>query len=141
MARQTQSAQPQSILAMGLLAIIFGSAMTMPTMAQDVSPKTQISIHASYQSPLTAPLNAANVNGRLCTEAVTVCARDMRPLGVAVGGSFTVRIEDHFSATYECTMIDGKPRWIAINEQGACAPQPVIFLPAQYDADDPWNVG
>ncbi len=80
-------------------------------------------------------------NGKLCSEALTVCARAMQPLGVPVGGSFTVKIEDHFSATYECIMLDGKPRWAATAQQGSCAPQPVILLPAKYDADDPWNIG
>lgn len=80
-------------------------------------------------------------NAKLCTHAVTVCAREMQPLGVPIGGSFTVRIDDHFSATYECIMLDGKPRWAPTAQQGGCVEQPVILLPAKYDADDPWNIG
>lgn len=79
--------------------------------------------------------------GKLCTEAVNVCAREMQPLGVPLGGSFTVKIEDHFTATYECIMLEGKPRWAPTAQQGSCAAQPVILLPAKYDADDPWNIG
>lgn len=86
-----------------------------------------------------APVYAGG--GKLCTEAVNVCAREMQPLGVPVGGSFTVKIEDHFTATYECIMLDGKPRWAPTAQQGSCAAQPVILLPAKYDADDPWNIG
>lgn len=95
-------------------------------------------------SMVTLPTAASDVyagNGKLCNEALTVCARAMQPLGVPVGGSFTVKIEDHFTATYECIMLDGKPRWAATAQQGSCAPQPVILLPAKYDADDPWNIG
>lgn len=95
-------------------------------------------------SLVTLPNAASDLyagNGKLCNEALTVCARAMQPLGVPVGGSFTVKIEDHFSATYECIMLDGQPRWAATAQQGSCAPQPVILLPAKYDADDPWNIG
>lgn len=77
----------------------------------------------------------------LCREAIMVCARAMQPSDVAVGGSFTVTIEDHFSATYECTMMDGAPRWAPVTQRGSCAPQPVILLPSKYDPDDAWNIG
>lgn len=84
---------------------------------------------------------AANASGALCTEALTVCAHAMQPLGVPLGGSFTVKIKDHFTATYECTMIDGKPRWAPTVQSGSCAAQPVIILPAKYEADVPDNMG
>ena len=83
----------------------------------------------------------ANSSPLLCTEALTVCSHAMQPLGVPLGGSFTVKIKDHFSATYECTMLDGKPRWAPTVQSGSCAAQPVIILPAKYEADVPDNMG
>ncbi len=83
----------------------------------------------------------ASTSGALCTEALTVCAHAMQPLGVPLGGSFTVKIKDHFSATYECTMIEGKPRWAPTTQTGSCAAQPVIILPAKYESDVPDNLG
>ncbi len=98
-----------------------------------------VTIQPDGASSALPPLYAGG--GKLCTEAVNVCAREMQPLGVPVGGSFTVKIEDHFTATYECIMLEGKPRWAPTAQQGSCAAQPVILLPAKYDADDPWNIG
>lgn len=84
---------------------------------------------------------AANPSAPLCTEALSVCAHTMQPLGVPLGGSFTVKIKDHFTATYECTMIDGQPRWAPTIQAGSCGAQPVIILPAKYEADVPDNMG
>ena len=78
---------------------------------------------------------------KLCTKAVTVCARQLQPLGVEIGGTFTVKIEDHYKSTYECSIVDGKPTWLATSVEGSCEPQPIILLPAKYDADEAWNVG
>jgi hypothetical protein len=103
------------------------------------------SYFAAYVLALTvtaaAPSALANTSGPLCTEALTVCAHAMQPLGVPLGGSFTVKIKDHFTATYECTMIDGQPRWAPTVQAGSCAAQPVIILPAKYEADVPDNMG
>jgi len=128
------------LIKLGLLAFILilphhSAQAAAPLLAQQISLVTVPAAEDITPAPVYAG-NAAR-----CTEAVTICARAMQPLGVAVGGSFTVRIEDHFSATYECTMINGTPRWAPATQKGSCAPQPVIILPAKYDDDDPWNVG
>lgn len=119
-----------------MLSLIL-AGLAAPAAADDAlrHPISSVTLPAETSSDLYAG------NGKLCSEALTVCARAMQPLGVPVGGSFTVKIEEHFTATYECIMLDGKPRWAATAQQGSCAPQPVILLPAKYDADDPWNIG
>lgn len=88
-----------------------------------------------------SPLPALQDKTSLCNQAVTVCAREMQPLGVEVGGTFTIKIEEHYTSTYVCKMINGVPTWISTETQGSCEPQPVITLPAQYDEDEAWNVG
>ncbi len=77
----------------------------------------------------------------LCTRAVSVCARDLQPLDVEVGGTFTVKIADHYKSVYECHMVDGTPAWLPTSVEGSCEAQPVILLPAKYDIDEAWNVG
>lgn len=123
-----------------LFLLLFGLAA-----AELAAPDSAAELYHNPVSTVTLPAETSSDlyagNGKLCSEALTVCARAMQPLGVPVGGSFTVKIEDHFTATYECIMLDGKPRWAATAQQGSCAPQPVILLPAKYDADDPWNIG
>ncbi|MBP7252500.1 MAG: hypothetical protein KBA75_03330 [Alphaproteobacteria bacterium] len=121
----------------GLVLCLILGGVSAPALADDAlrHPISTVTLPAEKSSDLYAG------NGKLCSEALTVCARAMQPLGVPVGGSFTVKIEEHFTATYECIMLDGKPHWAATAQQGSCAPQPVILLPAKYDADDPWNIG
>lgn len=121
-----------------MLGTLMLVGLTAPAAASDAALRPPMSI-VTLPAETSSDLYAGNV--KLCSEALTVCARAMQPLGVPVGGSFTVKIEDHFSATYECIMLDGKPRWAATAQQGSCAQQPVILLPAKYDADDPWNIG
>ncbi|MGB4101483.1 MAG: hypothetical protein WBK91_06215 [Alphaproteobacteria bacterium] len=82
-----------------------------------------------------------NHGGPLCTNAVTVCARALQPLSVAIGGTVTVRIADHHKSVYECRMINGVPTWLPTSVEGSCEAQPVIMLPAKYDASEAWNVG
>jgi hypothetical protein len=122
---------------LGLMLGLILAGVAAPVSANDAlrRPISSVTLPATTDSDLYAG------GGKVCSEALTVCARAMQPLGVPVGGSFTVKIEDHFTATYECIMLDGKPRWAATAQQGSCAPQPVILLPAKYDADDPWNIG
>ena len=78
---------------------------------------------------------------QLCTRAVSVCARELQPLGVEIGGTFTVKIERHYRSTYSCAIVNGKPAWVVISTEGSCEAQPVITLPAKYDDDEAWNVG
>ncbi|MEJ0062249.1 MAG: hypothetical protein WDO70_03370 [Alphaproteobacteria bacterium] len=78
---------------------------------------------------------------KLCVHAVTVCGRELQPLGVEVGGTFTVRIENHYKSTYECAMIDGVATWVPTTVEGTCNSPPVVTLPAKYDETDAWNVG
>jgi hypothetical protein len=78
---------------------------------------------------------------KLCTKAVRVCARELQPLGVEIGGTFTVKIEDHYKSTYECSVVNGVPTWLPTSVEGSCEAQPVILLPAKYDVGEAWNVG
>ena len=78
---------------------------------------------------------------QLCTRAVSVCARELQPLGVEIGGTLTVKIERHYRSTYSCAIVNGKPAWVVISTEGSCEAQPVITLPAKYDDDEAWNVG
>lgn len=78
---------------------------------------------------------------QLCTRAVSVCARELQPMGVEIGGTFTVKISGHYKSTYECGLVDGIPTWVPTAIEGSCEAQPVIFLPAKYDVGEAWNVG
>jgi hypothetical protein len=128
--------------AAGLLSLLALTLTTTPSQSAENLPN--LTNRLAGFAHHAAVLVATTTHTVFCTDPLTVCARAMRPSGVPVGGSFTVRIEDHFTSTYQCMLIEGRPRWIEADQQGACAPPPVIFLPAHYQNDQdeiPSNIG
>jgi hypothetical protein len=137
---QGQSAIKTSIRSAAKIVVLALPLLMLFTAAQAATPQPE---------PQTASVGIGGINlndineapRTMCSSSVVVCGRQLDPLSVELGGGFTVKIDSYFRSSYECSIVNGQPTWVALTTEGSCEPVPVIMLPASYNEDEAWNVG